>query len=115
MSFALLLFGSYLFMDKSYEKITKEQKEITENIKESKRIEKSKNEFDAFLKGFPQDARIVLRTVNSEPGILQSTLRYRTNMSKTGLSLLLKDLENKGFISRKPKGKSNQVFFIEKL
>lgn len=114
-SFALLIFGLYLFIDNSFEKITKEQKKIAEKITESQKIERKKKEFDAFLKGFSEDKKTVLRIVYSEPGILQSTLRFKTNMSKTGLSLLLKDLEKDNFINRKPKGKTNQVFFVEKF
>ena len=41
---------------------------------------------------------------------MQSTLRIRTDMSKTKLSLVLKDMEEKNLIKKVEDGKKNKVF-----
>ena len=51
----------------------------------------------------------------SQEGIKQSTLRYKTDMSKTTLSLMLKSLEERKFVKRKPSGKTNQVYLVKKF
>ncbi len=113
---ALVLFGIYLaIFDKTQMKLAKHQKEIALALKESKKQEKEKSNFEAFLAGFNADEQKVLKTVKEQEGIKQATLRYKTGMSKTSLSLLLKKLEEKEIISRKPEGKTNKVYLRKRF
>ncbi len=115
-SIALMVFGIYLFLfDKSQDLILKQNKEVSSALLEAKRLEKSKSDFDAFLSAFSSDEQKVLKAVKDQEGITQSTLRFRTGLSKASLSLLLKDMESKNIISRTQKGKTNQVFLIKKF
>jgi len=50
-----------------------------------------------------------------QEGIKQSTLRYKTGMSKTFLSLLLKHLEEKDIIYRKEDGKTKRLYLKNKF
>lgn len=102
MSFALLLFGLFLLFDKT-------EKEIRKDIAEVKKSQEE-DEFEILLKGFTEDEQKILKAVKKQDGILQSTLRYKTNLSKTNLSLLLKDLEKKNIISREEAGKTKKVY-----
>ncbi len=117
--FALVLFalGLYLlFFDTTKE--TKEliAKQSEQNVKIATALqqsveEKKKDErFTAFLAGFSDDEKKVFTAIHEQDGILQSTLKYRTGLTKTDVSLILKTFEEKGYITKKPDGKTNKVF-----
>lgn len=115
-SFSLLVFGIYLtFFDKTQDKLAEHQKVISKELNLAKKHEKDIKEFEAFLSGFNPEEQTVIKAIKENEGIKQSTLRYKTGMSKTGLSLLLKSLEKKEIISKKEDGKTNQIFLRQKF
>ncbi len=110
----LFLFGLslyLLFFDRSQKVLLKQQQEVTHALQEAKH----RDEFHAYVAGFSQEEQKILKAVHEQEGIQQSTLRYRTGIAKTSLSLLLKSLEERGIVSKKEHGKTNQVFLVRKF
>jgi uncharacterized membrane protein len=107
LTLALFMLGIYLiFFDKTQKLLLKQHKEVSSALKEAKNNDK----FKAFLAGFSENQKKVLEQIKEQEGIKQSTLRYKTGMSKTGLSLLLKELEEKGYIHREEDKKTKRIF-----
>lgn len=111
LSLAVILFGAYIaFLDKTQEQLFTHQREVSSALENAKREDRKRDEFKAFLSAFSEDEQKIFQAIHEQDGILQSTLRYRTGLSKTTLSLILKSLEERGFVSRVPSKKSNKVF-----
>jgi DNA-binding MarR family transcriptional regulator len=116
LSSALIILGVYLiFYDRTQKALADQQIKVSAALHEAKKLEKEKDEFNAFLAGFSEDEKKVLKAIKEQEGVQQSTLRYRTGISKTSLSLMLRSLEERGIVSRKEKGKTNQVFLRKKF
>lgn len=111
-----LSFGVYLlFFEKHQKRIEERQINIINKL-ENKNAEKDKEDrFEILLKGLNNDEKNVLRCVKEQEGILQSTLRIRTGMSKTKLSFVLRDLECKSLISKVSEGKKNKIYLKDKI
>ena len=88
----------------------KSQKEIAKILEKQKHIQLKEEKFDILLKGLNNDEKKVLNAVKEQNGITQQTLRLRTDIHKSKLSIVLGGLEKKGLIARKEKGKTKQVF-----
>jgi len=96
--------GIYLiFFDKS-------QKEIVKILEKQKHIQIKEEKFDILLKGLNNDEKKIIKAVKEQDGITQQTLRLRTDIHKSKLSILLDRLEKKELIARKEKGKTKQIF-----
>ena len=104
--------GVYLiFFDKTQEKLAEHQVKVSSALKEAK----VKDEFKAFLGGFREDEQKILKVVHDQQGIKQSTIRYKADMSKTTVSLILKSLEERKIVKKKPSGKTFQVYLVRKF
>lgn len=100
----MLALGFYLLFFNKTEKAILDK---LENEKEEK-IEDAK--FNMLMKALDPFEQKVVRTVREQPGITQSTLRIRTDMSKAKLSYVLQELEKRGIIKRVEKGKTLAVY-----
>ncbi len=114
---AIALFGVYVgFIDNTQKFMEEHQNRVSKALQDFSISETEKDAFNAFLSVFDDDQKRVLKAVYEQPdGIKQSTLRFRTDLSKTGLSLMLKEFEEKGIISRRQEGKTNRVFFVKRF
>jgi DNA-binding MarR family transcriptional regulator len=103
-SAALAALGAYLlFFEKS-------QKEIVSALRKQKQIKVKEEKFSILLKGLNEDEKKVIKAVKEQDGITQQTLRLRTGLHKSKLSIVLDGLEKKNLVTRKIKGKTKQVF-----
>lgn len=73
----------------------------------------TESKFEIFLKGLDKDERIVVQAVRDQPGITQTTLRLRTNLSKAKLSLVVTDLEKRGILRRERKDKTFMIYLVD--
>ncbi len=116
LSGSMLLFGLYLALfDRTQEILAKHQQEVSSALRDARKFEKGIDEFSAFLVGFQPEEQKVLRLVHEQEGIQQSTLRYKTGMSKATLSILLGSLEERRIIHRKENGKTKKIFLVRKF
>jgi uncharacterized membrane protein len=88
----------------------KSQKEIISTLRKQRQIQTQEEKFDILLKGLNSAEQKIVKAVKEQDGITQQTLRLRTDLHKSKLSILLDGLEKKGLIARKEKGKTKQVF-----
>jgi uncharacterized membrane protein len=101
---AMLSLGSYLlFFEKSHEALIKKLKEDTS-------IKSRDERFNLILMGLNNDEKRVLTAIKEQDGITQHTLRIRTNLHKSKLSIIVGILEDKSLIKKEKKGKTNQLF-----
>lgn len=101
---ALIALSFYLiFFEKS-------QKAIISTLEKQKHIQVEGEKFDILLKGLDLEEQKVIKAVKEQDGITQQTLRLRTDLHKSKLSLVLDGLEKKDLIKRVPHGKTNQIF-----
>ncbi|MBT3324285.1 hypothetical protein HN681_04555 [archaeon] len=109
---AILILGIYLiYFDKTQKILVEQHKEVSSALQTAK----EKDEFKAFVSGFNDQEQKILKAVHDKEGIKQSTLRYKTGISKTLLSLVLKKLEERDIIYRKEAGKTKEIYLKKKF
>jgi uncharacterized membrane protein len=105
--------GIYLIsFSKTVKTFESSQKNILDKIQSTKNKEEK---FEILLTGLGEDEKKVIKAVKEQDGISQSTLKYRVDLSKTKLSMVLSQLEKKNLISKVKKGKINNVFLKKAL
>ena len=100
----LMALGLYLML------FEKSQKAILGALENQKHIKADEEKFEILLKGLSKDEQKIIRSVKEQDGITQQTLRLRTDLHKSKLSIVLDGLEKKDLIKKEPKGKTNQIF-----
>lgn len=105
----ILALGIYLiFFEKS-------QKEIVSTLGKHKQMKIEEEKFNLILKGMDKDEQKVMKAIKEQDGISQQTLRLRTDLHKSKLSIVLDGLQKKGLIKKERKGKTNKIFLKIKV
>ncbi len=112
----LFVIGIYLIsFEKSQKILEKNQEIIVKTLKDTKKQKDSEEKFELIITALDEDEKKVIRAVKEQDGITQATLRIRTGLSKTKLSVILSGLETKDLVKKVVKGKTNQVFLKKKI
>lgn len=99
-----------LFFDKSQKAIMESHEKITTALHQEKKDKIEEEKFQALLAGLDEEEKKVVTAVREQEGIQQSTLKYRTGLSKTKLSMVVKGLETKNLIIKEQDGKTNKIY-----
>ena len=86
---------------------------ILKRLEEEKSIKLEQNKFDFVLKAMDDNEQKVLKAIKEQEGITQSTLKFRTDLSKSKVSQILTDFEKKNLVKRELKGKTYAVYLAE--
>lgn len=109
--FLTMALGIYLLVfDKSQKYAENIQQELVSTLKETKKKQDADEKFEFLLKALNEDEKKVMSSIKEQDGIEQSTLRIRTGLSKTKLSVVLTELEKKNLIKKVPEGKKNKIY-----
>ena len=105
-SFIFALGFYLLFFNKGEEAILK-------RLEEEKNMRLQEDKFSVVLRIMDENEKNVIKAIKEQDGITQTTLRYKTDLSKAKISQILTDFEKKNLIRRVQKGKTYSVHFIE--
>ncbi|MBI2101021.1 MarR family transcriptional regulator [Candidatus Woesearchaeota archaeon] len=86
---------------------------ILKRLEEEKNTKIEQDKFELVLKAMDDNERKVLKAIKEQDGITQSTLKYRTDLSKAKVSQILTDFEKKRLVKREAKGKTYSVYLAE--
>ena len=100
----ILALGFYLLF------FNKTEKAILEKLEKEKELKVDDMKFKILMKALDPFEQKAIEAIREQDGITQNTLRLRTDMSKSKLSIVLKELEKRGLIKRIEKGKTLSVF-----
>ena len=100
----LFALGFYLLF------FNKTEKAILEKLEKEKELKVEEMKFKILMKALDPFEQKVVEAIREQEGITQNTLRLRANMSKSKLSIVLKELERRGIVKRVEKGKTLQVY-----
>ncbi|MBT3303872.1 hypothetical protein HN592_00630 [Candidatus Woesearchaeota archaeon] len=104
LSAVLIALGLFLIL------FEKGQKEIVTALHEQKHLKIEEEKFSILLRGLTKEEKRVIVAVKNQDGITQQTLRLRTDLHKSKLSIVLDGLEKKDLIKRVDHGKTKKVF-----
>ena len=86
---------------------------ILRRLEEEKNMKIEGDKFELVLKGLDENEKKVIKAIKEQDGITQTTLRYRTDLSKSKVSQILTDFEKKHLINREAKGKTYSVYLMD--
>jgi|SRR3989338_5363450 len=86
---------------------------ILRRLEEEKNMKIEQDKFGLVLKSMDDNEKKVITAIKEQEGITQSTLKFRTDLSKAKISQILTDFERKHLIKRELKGKTYAVYLIE--
>ena len=86
---------------------------ILKRLEQEKNMKIEQDKFELVLKGMDDNEKKVLKAVKEQEGITQSTLKFRTDLSKAKVSQILTDFERKNLVKREVKGKTYSVYLTE--
>jgi uncharacterized membrane protein len=86
---------------------------IMKRLEEEKNTKVEQNKFELVLKSMDENERKVIKAIKEQDGITQSTLKFRTDLSKSKVSQILTDFEKKQLIKREEKGKTYAVHLAQ--
>ena len=86
---------------------------ILRRLEEEKNVKVEQDKFELILKALDDNEKKVLKAIKEQEGITQSTLKYRTDLSKAKVSQILTGFEKKQLIKRELKGKTYAVYLVE--
>lgn len=99
----LIALGFYLIF------FTKSEEAIMDRLEANRNAQLQEERFALVLRALDPYEQKVLTAVKEQDGITQSTLRWRTEMSKAKLSYVLQELERRDLVKRFEKGKTLAV------
>ncbi|MBI3036123.1 MarR family transcriptional regulator [Candidatus Woesearchaeota archaeon] len=83
---------------------------ILKRLEEEKNMRVEQDKFELIIKAMDDNERKVLKAIKEQEGITQSTLKFRTDLSKAKVSQILTDFEKKRLVKREAKGKTYAVY-----
>ena len=86
---------------------------ILKRLEEEKNRKIDQDKFELVLKAMDENEKKVIKAIKEQDGITQSTLKYRTDLSKAKVSQILTDFEKKQLVKRESKGKTYAVYLTE--
>ena len=86
---------------------------ILKRLEEEKNMKIEGDKFELVLKAMDDNEKKVIKAIKEQYGITQSTLKFRTDLSKAKVSQILTDFEKKHLVKREAKGKTYAVYLAE--
>ena len=86
---------------------------ILKRLEEDKNMKIEQDKFGLILKSMDDNEQKVIKAIKEQEGITQSTLKFRTDLSKAKVSQILTDFEKKHLVKRELKGKTYAVYLTE--
>lgn len=103
----LFALGIYLIF------FSKGEEAIIKRLEESKNKSIKEERFSILLKGLDEYEKRILKLVREQPGITQSSLGLKADLSKAKISQVVSELERKKLIKRVNKKKTFMIYFLE--